>query len=187
MPDRDARGRYLPGHRIPGPGGPTKYTEERATAVLDAMAAGESSAAACRRLGLAENAAAMWRARDTGNFRRRYIEAFAARAVGFAEEIVDLLEHPPEKLDMPTVTLLRAKVDVRRWLLGRLIPQFADQVQHNVTGEASIVINLPSKDADPVTIEGVATRVLGGEGAGSATRVPERLEGDREGEDSGAS
>ena len=154
MTDRDARGRYLPGHRIPGPGNPTRYREDLATAVLDAMAAGELSVAACRRLGLSDTTVAEWRVQDRNGFRARYADAFATRAAGFGEEILDLLDAVPPGADMATVQLARSKMDARRWLMSKLVAQYHDHVQHSLSGNASITISLPAKDADPVVIEG---------------------------------
>jgi hypothetical protein len=152
---------------------PTVYREDLATAVLDAMAAGESSKAACRRLGLPDTTVSEWRAQDRNGFRRRYFDAFACRAAGFGEEILDILEAVPPGADMATVQLARSKMDARRWLMSKLVPQYHEHVQHQLSGGATITISLPAKsDPEVPLLEGTAMLEGPGRGVSSGPRFP---------------
>jgi hypothetical protein len=114
------------GGRRPGAGRKTVYREELAQLVLAGMAAGETSIAVCRKLGLPDTTVGQWRADDRNGFRGRYVQAFAARAHGFAEEILQVLDDVPPGSDIATVTLAMAKADALKWLASRLVPQLAD-------------------------------------------------------------
>jgi hypothetical protein len=150
---------------VPGPGRPTKYDEQKATVILQRMAAGETSFAACRALGLPDSTVGHWRAVDRNGFRGRYIQAFAARAAGFGEEMLDILDAVPPGADMATVTLARAKMDCRRWLASKLVPQYADTMQHHLSGNAVVNVYLPAKGSSGDggrVLDGVAHELLPG-------------------------
>jgi hypothetical protein len=132
---------------VPGPGRPSTYPEDLAQLVLAGMAAGETSIAVCRRIGLPDSTVGQWRADDRNGFRSKYVEAFAARAHGFAEEILQVLNDVPPGSDMATVTLARAKADALKWLASRLVPALAETTihQHALSGQAEIRLYLPIK------------------------------------------
>ena len=147
-------------HRIvPGPGRPTKYREDLAKIILDGMAAGETSQAMCRKLGLPKQTVAHWRAQDRNGFRARYIQAFSARAAGFGEEILDIVDSVPAGADMATVQAARTRADMRRWLASRLVPAYQDLVQHQLSGSARVVIALPNKGSSAPLLEARAEPV----------------------------
>jgi hypothetical protein len=123
------------------------------------MAGGRSSTEVCRELGLPRQTVGEWRSAHS-EFRRAYIEAFAARCYGFGEEALEILDAVPPGADMAAVTLARAKADKRLWIAARLVPAFADQVEHRLSGSATIQVQLPSKHDRAPLIEGVAQELV---------------------------
>jgi hypothetical protein len=157
---RDSVGAWLDNGNNHRGGRPTKYTEALAAEILRRMAAGQSSGQACVELGLHRTTAALWRGAHP-EFRTAYIEAFAARCYGFAEEAIAILDACPKNADMARVQRERHRADLRKFFATRLVPMLRDVPL--VAEGATINLYLPRKGSDGDggrLIEGSATQVL---------------------------
>lgn len=96
MPDRDDKGRFVPGHCIPGPGRPSVYTDDAPEVAYQVMSTGLSKAAAAGVLGIARDTFLQWES-DHPGFSAAVKRGEAARTLHLEQ---DLLSAP----DSPTVT-----------------------------------------------------------------------------------
>ena len=96
MSDRDAAGRFQPGHGMPGPGRPSEYTDEAPEIAYSVMKEGLSKTAAAGVIGISRDTFLQWE-KDHPAFSVAVKAGEAARTL-FLEQ--DLLEAP----DGPTVT-----------------------------------------------------------------------------------
>jgi len=96
MSDRDAAGRFLPGHGMAGPGRPSEYTDNAPEIAYNVMREGLSKTAAAGVLGIARDTFLQWE-KDHPAFSVAVKKGEAARTLHLEQ---DLLEAP----DGPTVT-----------------------------------------------------------------------------------
>ena len=125
------------------PGGrPTKYTEELANRICDAVAtttdgmrrmcANNEGFPTCETL-------MQWRYKYP-EFSSRYKEAKLVQADLFAEQIIDICDN--EQLTSESIQHARLRVDTRKWLTSKLIPKtYGDKVQNETT------VNIKHEDA----------------------------------------
>jgi hypothetical protein len=142
-------------------GRPSKYTPALAAEILRRMAGGQTSGQACAELGLAKGTVAEWRGAHP-EFRTAYVEAFAARCYGFAEEAIQILDDCPKDAEMPRVQRERHRADLRKFFATRLVPMLQDVPM--VAAGAVVNVYLPAKGSSeqgPRTIDGSAVEVDG--------------------------
>lgn len=122
-------------------GRPTAYTNKLSDAILKRMACGESVASICRDPKMPTRSTVMlWAASDREGFSDRYAKAVEARALHWADEILDIADDSRndwmerEDPDNPGFNLMgeniqraRLRVDTRKWLLSKMLPQYADK------------------------------------------------------------
>ena len=112
-----------PGH--PTGGRKTRYRKDLADAICRGIASGRSSGEVCAELGLPRQTVGEWRGAHP-EFRTAYIEAFAARCYGFAEEAVEIIDAIPKNADMARVQRERCRADFRKFFATRLVPMLQD-------------------------------------------------------------
>lgn len=124
---------------------PKAYTKEFADTIIERMCAGESVLSICKDESLpARSTVMLWVARDEDGFSDRYAKAQAARAHYWADEILDIADDSRndwmerEDPDNPgylhngeSVQRARLRVDSRKWLLSKMLPQYADKQELN--------------------------------------------------------
>jgi hypothetical protein len=133
-------------------------TPELERVVLDRLADGRSLRSICAEPGMPTAAAVVfWAARDE-DFRARYLEA---RRVGLqlhADSLLDLAEAELGSASMPAVQARKLQIDTVKFLLVKLLPEYADSVQHShlLAGEARIQVYLPIKGSNGPVIDGTS-------------------------------
>jgi hypothetical protein len=132
----------MPNH---GKGPPTVYRERIASKVLDAIASGATLEAACAEHGMAKGTVAVWAARDyPPGFRERYFAAFAAKILAQTDQILPLVDGVLGNNSMAQVTAARNAADMRRWLASRLLGEFSERIDHQMTLQGSVRIYVPT-------------------------------------------
>jgi hypothetical protein len=143
------------------------YSNSLAERILAEIADGASLTQACAIAGAPRRTVAHWIMTDRFGFAERYR---LARRIGtdiWAEEILDLADESKCAAgDMALLGSYKLRADARRWLLSKLRPDtYADQVQHQLGGNATIVVTLPAKgstdDGARRLIEGDAVEIGG--------------------------
>jgi hypothetical protein len=141
--------------------GKSTYTHEIAEEILTRMAMGESLRSICDDEHMPNRATVTrWVIRDEEGFGVRYYDAFRAKCIFWADEIVDIADDGRNDWmekngvmmpDKEAVARSRLRIDSRRWLLGKLIWNFSDRKTIDVEAapEESYVINiLPATKED---------------------------------------
>lgn len=116
-------------------GRPTVYTEQKATIICEAIAAGESGRAACKKAGIAESMLYAW-LKDRREFQEQYARARERQADLLAAQIIEIADTPVigikkktnEKGEVETtegdmIEHRRLQVDARKWAAGKLAPK----------------------------------------------------------------
>jgi len=128
---------------------PSKYSDELAADICSRIAQGE----ALRKISAADDMPAMsticlWAAEDRGGFSERYTRALEARGWLWAEEIVGIADGVDGE---PDTQRDRLRVDTRKWLLSKLMPQkYGEKSQIEHTG----------KDGGPIAYADMTEREL---------------------------
>jgi hypothetical protein len=116
-------------------GAPTYYQQENITAILDAIAAGDSLTKACQQLGIPWKTVWNWRTRHP-DFRAAYERAVQERAHAQAEQVLDIADDDTndviervspkgkEQVVMNTAAIQRArlKIQARQWSMAKALP-----------------------------------------------------------------
>lgn len=115
-------------------GRPSTFTPERAAAICERLAAGESLRAICRDEGMpSQRVVFEWLAAD-GAFAQQYARARSQGLDEVAQEIIEISDEVEVeavqdgeavtlKLDATAVARNRLRVDARKWLLAKLAPK----------------------------------------------------------------
>lgn len=116
-------------------GRPTVYTDQKATIICEAIAAGESGREACKKAGIAESMLYAW-LKDNAEFREQYARARERQADLLAAQIIEIADTPVigikkktnEKGEVETtegdmIEHRRLQVDARKWAAGKLAPK----------------------------------------------------------------
>lgn len=99
-----------------------------------------------------------WSTYNIRGYADRYAKARAAQAQHWAEDIIEISENGTNdwmqrRLADGTITHIvnkecvsrsKLRVDTRRWLLSKLVPAFADKVQHQTLGADGRPVDPPS-------------------------------------------
>lgn len=110
------------------PGRPTKYNDQVAQKIVDRIAEGESLRSICDPVDMPSEALVRaWCIDDRNGFAARFWRARRIQAMKRADEIEDLAELSPElaedgKIDPQALQLRRLRIDTRKWILGKLLP-----------------------------------------------------------------
>ena len=130
----------------PKTGRPSAYSTEVASAILARLCAGESLRAICRDDDMpARSTVHLWIVEDREGFSDHYARAMQARAILWADEILDIADDGSndtyvddrgrEKTDFDNVQRSRLRVDTRKWMLSKMLPKlYGDRVAHELTG-----------------------------------------------------
>ena len=108
---------------------PSRYSSERARAICDAAASGESLADICARPDRPDrDVVSRWLATNT-DFQAAYARALEVLADRYAEEILALADgtgdgasEPGKRDGADTVARLKIRIDTRKWLMAKLAP-----------------------------------------------------------------
>jgi len=114
-------------------GRPTVYTEQKATIICEAIAAGESGRAACKKAGIAESMLYAW-LKDRREFQEQYARARERQADKLAHEVIEIADEAVIEasyqgeavtLDVSSTAVARnrLRVDARKWAAGKLAPK----------------------------------------------------------------
>jgi hypothetical protein len=126
--------------------------------ILDELAAGRSLRSICQGVAMPTPAAVvLWASRDP-EFRARYLEARRCGMQLWADSLVDDAEAELGSDSMASVQARKLQIDTKKWLLSKLVPEYADSVQHShiLSGEARVQIYLPKKGGHEKVIDGRA-------------------------------
>jgi hypothetical protein len=161
--NRDRFGRFVKGHRLPGPGGVSSYRQDVADAVIAWVSAGKSLKSFCEQHpGVPDRASIQrWSIKDVDGFRARFREARELGAEAWADDIIELSDQSRCAAgDMALMQSYKLSVDSRKWLASKLLPQYGEAVQHQLSG-AAINIYLPEKGSHASKmIEGEAVELI---------------------------
>ena len=132
-------------------GRPSVYTDELADTILSRMASGESVAEICRDPNMpARSTVMLWVAQDRCGFSDKYAKMMQVRAFTWADELLDIADdgsndwmekndegNEAYRLNGEHVQRSKLRVDSRKWLLSKLLPQYNDKyfVDQTVKGE----------------------------------------------------
>lgn len=131
-------------------GRPSVYTPELAKIVCQRIAAGETTRAIGRDESMpAEATIRAWALDDVNGFNAQYTRAVQLRAMGWAEEVVEISDDGSndtyidpntgqEKTNAEVVARSRLRVDTRKWMLSKVLPKvYGDKldVNHGVQPE----------------------------------------------------
>lgn len=133
-------------------GRPRVYSEALAAALLDRLADGETLRGICRDATMPARSTVQGWMVNVGGFSARYAQARARGVEVLADEILDLSddssrdvhigEDGQKIVDHEAIARSRLRVDSRKWLLSKLLPQtYGDrqQLEHSGPGGASLV------------------------------------------------
>jgi hypothetical protein len=159
------------------PGGrPTVYDEQTATKILDSIADGSSLKDACETYGMKTGTVAFWVVRDHHGFRQRYFEAFGARCVVEADQILSIVDEVAGSDSMARVQAARARADMRRWLSGRMLAEFSEKFVHQHQVEGAVRIFIPHNNR--MYVPELESQMIDGEAVELLEGPDERTEGD---------
>lgn len=142
----------------------TPYNEDWATIILEALHDGMTMRECCRMQQKTvphfpdPSTFYAWATYDVQGFATRYARARMAQAQHWAEDIIDISENGTNdwmqrRLADGTITHIvnhehvsrsKLRVDTRKWLLSKLVPAFADKVQHQTLGADGQPVDPPS-------------------------------------------
>lgn len=122
--------------------------------------------AACAEQGMKKGTVACWAARDYRGFRERYFAAFAAKILAETDRMLELVDGVLNSDSMARVNAAKNAADVRRWLASKMLGEFSERVEHQVSGGFGVRIYrvecvLPDKRREQV-IDGQAQLLEGG-------------------------
>lgn len=117
-----------------GRGRPSKYTPELAREICLRIAAGASVRSICEDEAMpSESTVRAWAVDDLEGFSAQYTRAIQIRAMGWADEIVDISDdgrndtyiddNGNERTDNERVARSRLRVDTRKWMLSKMLPK----------------------------------------------------------------
>lgn len=117
-----------------GRGRPSKYTPELAREICLRIAAGASVRSICEDEAMPSEATVRaWAVDDLDGFSAQYTRAIQIRAMGWADEIVDISDdgrndtyiddNGNERTDNERVARSRLRVDTRKWMLSKMLPK----------------------------------------------------------------
>lgn len=125
-------------------GRPTRYTQEVARSICIRIASGESTRKIARDDDMpAESTIRLWVLDDVEGFAAQYTRAIQLRAMGWAEEVVEISddgtndtyidpETGAEKTNHEIVARSRLRVDSRKWMLSKVLPKiYGDKLDLN--------------------------------------------------------
>jgi hypothetical protein len=123
--------------------------------ILDELSTGKSLSKICAGPAMPTPAAVIYWTRDD-EFRARFLEA---RRIGWqvmADRLVDDAAAELGSQSMPAVQARRLQIDTIKWILSKLVPEYAESVQHShlVSGECRVQIYLPQKGSNAPVIDG---------------------------------
>ncbi len=138
----------------PVSGRPSVYSKELADRILAMIADGLSVSEICREPDMpARSTVMLWVAQDRDGFSDRYAKACEARAYYWADEILDIADDGQndwmERTD-PDGNIIgfavngealgrsKLRVDSRKWLLSKLLPQYSDRQEIKHSGNVDI-------------------------------------------------
>lgn len=157
--------------RAPKRTGSWTYDPKVADEVLHLLYDGLSLAEACRQLKVDEKMIYHWSIRDLSGFSKRYLDAKLARALRWAEEIMDIADDSTNDyverkkkngetflaLDTEAVLRSRLRIDTRKWMLSRMLPKlFGEKVINEHEGQVEIHVKqivLPPEVEAPKMLE----------------------------------
>ena len=148
-------------------GRPTIYSEDLAATILSRMADGEAVAEICRDDDMpARSTVMMWVAQDKNGFMDRYREMMHLRALSWADEITSIADDGLNdwvemndkdgnavgyKLNGEHVQRSKLRVDTRKWLLSKLLPQYADKQIIDQTVQHSGSVTVTKEEAQQIS------------------------------------
>jgi len=118
------------------------FKEITVVAILERMAGGESVLQISKDERMPSRSTIMlWVAQDKGGFAERYQQACIARAHFWADEILDIADDSTndyitrqnkngddiEVVNTENIQRSRLRVDARKWILSKMLPQFSDK------------------------------------------------------------
>ena len=117
-----------------GRGRPSKFTPELAREICMRIAAGASVRSICEDEAMpSESTVRAWAVDDLEGFSAQYTRAIQIRAMGWADEIVDISDdgrndtyiddNGNERTDNERVARSRLRVDTRKWMLSKMLPK----------------------------------------------------------------
>lgn len=117
-----------------GRGRPSKFTPELAREICMRIAAGASVRSICEDEAMPSEATVRaWAVDDLDGFSAQYTRAIQIRAMGWADEIVDISDdgrndtyiddNGNERTDNERVARSRLRVDTRKWMLSKMLPK----------------------------------------------------------------
>jgi hypothetical protein len=95
-------------------------------------------------------------------FANKYYDAWRSRAWRWADEIVEIVDGIPVDADMARVQRERTRYDARRWMLSKLLPEFADKIEHSHQHSGHVQVILPHNQRTPdgVLLEGQSVELI---------------------------
>lgn len=139
-----------------GTGRPSAYNEGIAQEICERMASGESLREICRDDHMpARSTVFLWIAEDRESFSDRYAKAFQARMYLHADELLDIADdgtndwmerNTPEGeksyvVNGEAIQRSRLRVDTRKWLMAKLLPNYSDKQEQTQTADLSEVVS----------------------------------------------
>lgn len=137
-------------------GRPSAYSEELAVEICERMASGESLREICRDEHMpARSTVFLWIAHNKNGFSDRYAKAFEARMYYHADELLDIADdgsndwmerngddgNPAYVTNGENIQRSRLRVDTRKWLMSKLLPQYKDKQEDTDKGDLSEVVS----------------------------------------------
>lgn len=135
-------------------GRPSVYTKDLADFILAEIAGGISVSEICRLPDMpARSTVMLWVAQDREGFSDRYAKACEARAHYWADEILDIADNGENDwmerndpdgnvvgfaVNGEALGRSKLRVDSRKWLLSKLLPQYSDKQEIKHSGNIDI-------------------------------------------------
>jgi hypothetical protein len=130
----------------------TTYTPEIGVAICERMSEGESLRAICKTAGMPPRRTIMAWKRNNKEFQAMYREARQDLVEFWADEIIEIADDSSkdyaervgrngeivQAVDHDHITRSRLMVDTRKFLMGKLHPEYADRVEHTGAGGGPI-------------------------------------------------
>lgn len=132
-------------------GRPSEFTQEKADAICERLAAGESLRAICRDDGQPDNKTVLrWLEANEG-FRQQYARARELQAEALFDEMLEIADDSSGDattngrgdtvMDAEFVQRSRLRVDTRKWYLSKLAPKkYGEKVEQEFTGGLEIKV-----------------------------------------------
>jgi hypothetical protein len=120
--DRGSNGRFLPGHRAPGPGRSTTYRADVADRVIDEVANGGLLTKICAAERVPVGTFYEWVDSDRDGLKQRLEDARLRRYDQWEEELVAHAQAELGSDSMPAVQARRTLIDTMKWIMSRRLP-----------------------------------------------------------------